>query len=89
MTKDELQRAINLKGFRFGYDTGTGEGLIISKGYQLLGRIDPEKQFCVNLNKHFERLIDEEVKTEIYDAIIEFVKTPIEDRKAGAAHEQN
>lgn len=47
MTKEELQRAINLKGFRFGYDTGTGEALIISKGYQLLGALILKNNFVL------------------------------------------
>jgi len=82
MNLDELKAAIEGEGFNTGYDLST-EGLIImTKGYKKIGEIKYEKPFDVILNLHHSRSsVTEENKNNIYKAILEFVSTPIEDRK--------
>lgn len=82
MTLDELKDAIEVEGFHTGYDLSTDGLVIMTEGYKKIGEIKYEKPFDVILNLHHSRsLVTEESKNNIYKAILEFVSTPIEERK--------
>lgn len=80
MTIIELREAIEKYGLITGFDSETRNLIIISKGYQMLGKINQNESFNVQMNKHFNRVVGKEERNEIFKAIFDFIKTPINER---------
>jgi len=81
MTTRELSEIIRREGLNTGYDVGTDNLIILTKGYQKIGQVNYRKPFDVVLNLHFSRqLLSDESKQIIFNAVFKFVSTPIEDR---------
>ena len=81
MTINELRDVIEKEGLRTGYDLSTDNLIILSKGHLKIGQVNYRKPFDVQLNLHFSRqLLSDESKQIIFDAVFDFVSTPIEER---------
>ncbi|MBC1615400.1 hypothetical protein HB904_04325 [Listeria booriae] len=85
MTIIELRESIEKHGLITGFDSETRNLIIISKGYQMLGKINQNEAFNVHMNKHFNRVVGTEEQHKIFKAIFDFIKTPINEREGGAA----
>lgn len=80
MNLTDLRRIIEKHGLRTVYDTGAGNLVILSSGYQQLGKIDVTKQFAVDFNRHFQNNISRFVQKAVFSAVFKFVETPMEQR---------
>lgn len=79
---DVLRKKIVALGLRSGYDYETNDLVILSQGYALLGRVNHTRQFHVELNKHFDRLVPRDTKKAVYEAINAFVNTPMNEKES-------
>lgn len=80
MTINELKAIVESCNLRGGFDLEKEDFIILSVGYQLLGRVEYKENFKVNLNKHFYRIVPTENITKISHAIWDYTQTPLEQR---------
>lgn len=77
-TKEFIKRVEEL-GFKVGINGGTA--CVLKNDYTTIMRVEVDKTFVADCFYLSNRSLEEEIREKLFDLLVEYAKTPIEDRE--------
>lgn len=77
-TKEFIKRVKEL-GFEVGINGGTA--CVLKNDYTTIMRVEVDKTFVADCFYLSNRSLEEEIREKLFDLLVEYAKTPIEDRE--------